>query len=66
MAVPGIGLACRLQKKRPLYTAYSLHTLAVNSCFCHEKADCELGYQVRPLQETVRDMVHWLQTESLI
>lgn len=66
LAVPGIGLACRMQKKRPLYTAYSLHTLAVNSCFSHDKADLELGYQVRPLQETVRDMVHWLQAESLI
>ncbi len=61
LAVPFIGAWTRLSGKRPLYTAYSLCTLAGNSRFSHEKAERELHYTVRDPETTVRDMVEWLR-----
>lgn len=50
----------RLKKQPPLYTAYSLYTLGSNANFTHEKATRELGYQPRPLSDTLRDTIAWL------
>ena len=44
-----------------LITPYSLYTLGSNGNFSHEKATKELGYQPRPLEETMADIVRWLQ-----
>jgi len=63
-AVPLIGTLARIRGRRPLYTAYSLRTLESNSAFSSEKAERELGYAARPLSDTVRDMVDWLQTAA--
>lgn len=52
-----------LAHKAPLYTAYALHTLTSNSNFSHEKAARELGYTTRPLEETVFDMMAWMETQ---
>lgn len=46
--------------KKPIYTAYSLSTLAVNARFSHDKATKELGYVPRELYETLSDTVEWL------
>lgn len=59
-ALPLISLYCRARKTRPLYTAYSLYTLGTNALFSHEKATRELGYTVRDLDESLRDMVEEL------
>ena len=60
-AVPFVELASRISGHRPLYTAYSLRVLGSNAAYSHEKAARELGYAPRPLTETIRDMVAWLQ-----
>lgn len=60
-AVPAIGGWAALRGRRPLYTGYSLRTLTGNGLFSSEKARRELGYAPRELEETVRDMVMWLQ-----
>ena len=44
-AAPGLQWLARLQKKRPLYTKYSLYTLRSNDKFSHDKATAELGYR---------------------
>jgi dihydroflavonol-4-reductase len=49
----------RLAKKRPRFTRYALNTLASNSVVSSQKAINELGYSIRPLEETVRDSVAW-------
>lgn len=49
------------KKRTPLFTRYSLYTLHSPSNFSHEKADRELGYHTRPLEETVRDTVNWFR-----
>lgn len=58
---PMAELYYRLLRRPPLYTAYSLYTLETNAAFSHEKADSELGYHARPLEETLRDTVDWLR-----
>jgi dihydroflavonol-4-reductase len=62
--VPFCGLYYRLRRQPPLFNSYSLHTLACNSTFSHEKASRELGYTVRPFSETIRDTVEWLLGEK--
>lgn len=47
-----------------LVTPYSVYTLGSNGNFSHEKAETELGYTVRPIEETLADMVMWLQKEK--
>lgn len=49
------------KKQTPLFTRYSLYTLRSPSQFSHEKASRELGYQTRPLEETIADTVGWFR-----
>lgn len=60
LAAPLVQAVARLQHRRPLYTSYSLYTLTSNSAFSSERAEKELGYQSRGINETIRDMVRWL------
>lgn len=62
-AVPLIGAWTHLSHQRPVYTSYSLLALSSNSNFSSQKARQELGYQPRPLADTVADMVDWLRGE---
>lgn len=48
-----------------LVTPYSMYTLGSNGIFSHEKAQKELGYAVRPIEETLADVVMWLGRESV-
>lgn len=50
----------RLSHVRPRFTPYSLATIVSNSVISHAKAYKELGYQPRPLRESLRDTVKWL------
>ena len=61
MAAPFIQLHARRKKRRPLYTAYSLHVLGTGERFSHKKAMEELGYHPRDLKVTIRDMVAEMQ-----
>ena len=56
----------KLLHQKPLYTSYSLYTLTSNGLFCHDKATEELGYQPRPLIETVEDTATFLYAEGRI
>ncbi len=56
----------KLKKQPPLYTSYSLYTLASNANFSHEKATQELGYQPRKMKETLTDTVAWLKQRGRI
>lgn len=56
----------RMKKQPPLYTRYSLYTLASNAQFSHLKADRELGYTTRPMEETLADTLEWLVAEGRI
>lgn len=59
-------LLCRLGEIRPRFTTYSLETLVSNANISHEKARQELGYNPRPLVESLKDTVAWfLENRSL-
>ena len=64
-AVPAIDASARFLRQRPLYTAYSLRTLRCNSRFSSAKARDELGSKARSLEDTVSDMVAWLEHREL-
>lgn len=63
MSLPFISAYCRAKGIRPLYTAYSLHTLNSNALFSHEKAERELGYHVRSVESSLRDMISYLRAD---
>jgi dihydroflavonol-4-reductase len=45
--------------KSPRFTPYSLEVLQSNSFISHNKATLELGYQPRPLFESIQDSIQW-------
>jgi len=51
---------------KPFFTPYSISVLESNSNISHEKATRELGYQPRPLAETFRDSILWMQENGQI
>lgn len=65
-AAPFLQWTARLRGRRPLYTAYSLHTLKSNDRFSHDKATAELGYRPRDLRDTLRDTVLWLRRKQAV
>lgn len=65
-SLPLFALYYKLRNQPSLLSAYTLYTLSVNSHYSHEKAARELGYRVRPFEETARDTVEWLKSENRI
>lgn len=55
----------RLTGNRPLYTSAALKPLRVANRISHARATRELGYQPRPLDETVRETLQWFQDTGL-
>ncbi len=49
----------RLFNRTPQFTTYSLKTVIENSRFSRAKAEKELGYNPRPLVESIRDFLTW-------
>ncbi len=58
---PFTTAASRLSGKRPLYTSVSIRALCSNRNISHERATRNLGYQPRPLRETLADTIRWFQ-----
>lgn len=57
---PFVGWLSQLRGTKPLFTAYSMYTLAQNALYTNRKAVNELRFRTRPIEETVRDLVGWL------
>jgi dihydroflavonol-4-reductase len=53
-------LHARLWKTPVRFTHYAIETIVSNSVICGDKALSALGYQPRPMRETIRDTVLWL------
>lgn len=47
-----------------LLTPYAAYTLSSNGFFSHGKATAELGYQTRPIEETLKDTITWLEKNA--
>ena len=65
-------IASRMEKKAaktgemPMMTTFSVYNLKRNNRFDYSKAERELGYTTRPLEETLRDEAKWLKENGLI
>jgi dihydroflavonol-4-reductase len=56
----------RLTKKPPRLTAESLHALRNHQLVSHDKAARELGYQPRPLEDTVTATFAWFKEANVV
>ena len=51
---------------RPLMTTFSVYNLARNNSLDYTKAQKELDYKTRPVEETIHDEVQWYKEAGLI
>jgi dihydroflavonol-4-reductase len=54
----------RLAGRRPLYTSAALKPLWGNHRLSHARATRELGYDPRPLRETIVETLQWFEGQS--
>jgi dihydroflavonol-4-reductase len=65
-AVPFSELYYKARKRLPMFTKFALYNLIRNNNYSSEKAKRELGYTVRPFQDTIADTLRWLKRDGLI
>jgi dihydroflavonol-4-reductase len=59
LAAPLMAGLASFNNSQPIYTSLTLDALMSNRQISHAKASRELGYQPRPLEETVKDTLDW-------
>jgi len=64
VTAPATEAAFRLVGQPPLLTPYALEKLSENGVFDCAKAKRDLGFAARPLRETIRDMLAFIDTEK--
>lgn len=60
IAVPFVVAIAKIRRVRPLFTRYSLYTVFSKGTFSHDKASAELGFNPRPIRESILDTVAWV------
>ncbi|HUV08201.1 MAG TPA: NAD-dependent epimerase/dehydratase family protein [Spirochaetia bacterium] len=66
IGAPFVAALSRVIGGEPLYTSGSLYTLRHHRYVSHEKAARVLGYQPRPIEETLRDTFEWFVQNGYI
>lgn len=61
IGAPVVEVCARISGREPLYTSESLRALRANRSLSRDKARRELGYEVRPIEETIADFFRWIQ-----
>jgi len=56
----------QIRGKRPQFTPISMNELESNPNISHEKASKELGYQPRPIEQTLADTVDWFRSHGFL
>ncbi len=56
----------KLSGKTPRFTNYSIATLQSNSVISHRKATEELGYDPRPIKQSIEDTFKWFRDANVI
>ena len=64
MIAPLATFSDRIRGKRPLFTSISMKELESNPNISHAKASKELGYEPRPLQQTISDTLDWFRSHG--
>jgi dihydroflavonol-4-reductase len=65
-AAPVIAFTNRLAGRDPQFTRYSLDTVVGTTNISHAKATAELGWEPRPMCESIADTVRWWREHPLI
>lgn len=67
LGLPFLHLYSKLAGQHPLYTRQAVTILQQgNRYISHEKATKELGFNPRPLEETLSDTVQWMRENKMI
>jgi len=67
IGLPFVHLAAMLSRSEPRYTNEALAAIAEGNRFISsEKAKKELGYTVRPFEETIRDTLNWFKQKGYL
>lgn len=68
LGLPFVKVLARLQGREPLYTGEAIEAITGgNQNISSKKAIAELGYHIRPFEETIRDTYQWfLQNGYLV
>jgi dihydroflavonol-4-reductase len=67
IGLPFITLYSRISRRTPLYTRESLEIIIRGSKrISHEKAGRELGFAPRSMDETVKDVMKWFETNGYL
>jgi nucleoside-diphosphate-sugar epimerase len=61
VGAPFATVAAKVAGKEPLFTSRSLHALRNHQQVSHAKASRELGYNPRPLRDTLKDSYDWFR-----
>ena len=59
LAAPLMAGLASFNNSQPIYTRLTLDALKSNRQISHAKASRDLGYQPRPLAETLQDTLDW-------
>ena len=63
LAAPFAASWARLRRRRPLFTSESLRVLRNQRPVSRGKAEAELAYRPRPIEETLRDTYSWCKEQ---
>ncbi|MDD5397753.1 MAG: NAD-dependent epimerase/dehydratase family protein [Dehalococcoidia bacterium] len=66
VCAPVVTTISRWTGVRPLFTSVSLKALAGNRNISHAKATRELGYEPRPIKQTLSDTINWFLDNGFI
>ena len=64
VAAPVMEFYYKAADETPLFTRYAIRKLCSNCNFSYAKAERELGYHPRPLEESLKDTIEWLDAEE--
>jgi len=56
----------RIRGRQAVFTPISMRELESNTNISHEKASRELGYEPRPLEQTIAHTIHWFRSYGFI
>ncbi|MFC1905279.1 NAD-dependent epimerase/dehydratase family protein [Chloroflexota bacterium] len=65
-SAPLVSTLDRIRGKRQLLTPISMKELESNRYLSHAKASRELGYEPRPLKDTIADTLDWFQVNGYV
>lgn len=63
---PVQALFDRIRGRSPTFTPIAMEELESNPVISHAKASKELGYQPRPLEQTIADTIDWFRSYGLL